>query len=163
MPSRYLDELAPLLPGGFVTEWMVLGPFEAPVAGEVPRPDLGDTPWTPATGAASGHLDLIRAVEGPHEHVIAYAGTWMHVSEPRTVGVTLGTDDGSRVWLNYELVYENAEPRSASPLEHVARWELDAGWNRVLFEVRNGTGEWGLYFRVLDDAVTCSAEGPASR
>ena len=88
---------------------------------------------------------------------MAFAQTWLKAPADGTYGYTLGTDDGCRLWVGGEVVYESADRRGASPLQHVGRLELRAGWNRVLLGVENGVGGFGAYLRILDDAVTSSA------
>ena len=68
------------------------------------------------------------------------------------------TDDGCRLWVGGELVFEDSARRGASPLQQIGTLELRGGWNRVLLGVENGTGGFGAYFRILDDAVTASAQ-----
>jgi hypothetical protein len=92
------------------------------------------------------------------EQAIAGAQTWLITDAPREVVFTMGSDDGCRVFLNGQLVLQDDEEHGASPLQHVGRLALDAGRNHLLVEVRNGWGNFGLYFRILDDEITVSAD-----
>jgi hypothetical protein len=175
-PSGYFRELIPRLPGGFVDDWFAIGYFPAPEAGTVLRATLGPETdpdldrahagragttarWRRLACSDSGFLDLRGLDDDPAraENAIACAQTWLHSPDERTVPVALGTDDGSRVALNGVVVYENASRRGARPFEHVSTWRLNAGWNRVLIKVENGTGGFGAYLRVLDDDIRWSA------
>ncbi|MHC5114586.1 MAG: CehA/McbA family metallohydrolase [Planctomycetota bacterium] len=181
LPRRYVEELEPVLTGRFVTEWMALGYFPAPDENTVandfgpehdPRPtrvypgrDGTEARWQPATAGESGFLDLKGLAEDPalETYALAYAECYLYSPEAREVAVALGTDDGSRVYLNGGLVYDNPARRGARPMEHVDTWTLQSGWNRVLFKVENGTGSFGVYFRVLDDTVDVAPAPPTGK
>jgi len=115
----------------------------------------GVVTWRRAVAAGSGYVDLrgLSDVEGRQDQAIAFAETWLYTPHERFIGVALGTDDGSQVFLNRRVMYENPARRGADPYEHVAKWRLPAGWNRVLFKVENGSGSFGLYFRLFDDDI----------
>jgi hypothetical protein len=176
LPGRYLDELVPIMPGRFVTDWRVLAYFDAPEQGTITRAHHGperdadlsrsyagkngaEVHWQTASTNASGLLDLRGRSESPDDqnNALAYAQTWLISPDDRTVAVTLGTDDGSRVYVNDVLVYDNPARRGANPLQHIAVWQMKKGLNRVLFTVENGGGGFGLYFRVLDDEIDFTA------
>ncbi|MCP3902133.1 MAG: CehA/McbA family metallohydrolase [Planctomycetes bacterium] len=177
LPHRYTQEIEPLLEGRFVTDWSVLGYFPAPEVGTVAGTDFGpesdpdhgrvhearngtEARWRSATADATGFLDLKGLAADPalETFALAFAETWLWVADAQRVPVALGTDDGSRVYLNDAIVYDNPARRGATPMEHVDTWMLQGGWNRVLFKVENGTGSFGLYFRVLDETVKVAPE-----
>lgn len=177
--GRYGAELMEVLPGRFVTDWMTIGYFPNPEQTAVtttsyPPETNADTTarheakqgpgvgWVRAAADANGFLSL-RHLDGRREmfeNAIAYAQTWLHASSDRRVRYTLGSDDGCRLFINDELVHEAVVRRGAAPMQHLGEVDLRAGWNRVLFKVENGTGGFGLYFRVLDDEVTWSETRP---
>ena len=174
--ERYAEEMERVLRGPRVEEWHVLGYFDAPTEGSITAelgpesdPNLARTypgragksvAWQELSGdPSSGFLDLraIAAAGESSDNVLAFAQTWLHAPEPRRVACALGTDDGCRVTLDGTLVYENTNRKGARPLEHLAILELHAGWNRLLFEVENGDGAFGLYCRILGDGVRVAA------
>jgi hypothetical protein len=55
-------------------------------------------------------------------------------------------------------VYENRARKTASPLETLLTLELQPGWNRLVLEIENATGEFGFYFRLLDPAIEVAGE-----
>jgi len=175
--ERYDDELAQLVPGRYVSDWMVIGYFPSPEAGALLEHAFGpetnaDTAaahegldgesvrWRAAGVREDGFLDLrgLDPLEERGENAIAYAQTWLRAPADGSYTYTLGTDDGCRLWVNDELVFEDPARRSASPLQTIGELELRAGWNRVLLGVENGTGGFGAYLRILDDAVTARAQ-----
>jgi hypothetical protein len=174
--QRYDRELAELVPGYFVRKWTVIGYFPSDREGallettygpeidadpEREHPGKGGTPvtWRPAAASERGYLDL-RSID-PNieqcENAVAFAQTWLRAPAAGRYAYTLGTDDGCRLWVGGELVFEDPARRSASPMQQIGLLDLEAGWNRVLLGVENGTGGFGVYLRILDDAVTCSA------
>lgn len=172
---RHSDELLPALGGRAVTEWLALG-FLDPSSSELAKtgaPAIDTDPVKTHAGrdgralswralearAGSSFVDLAALAPGENsERALAFAQTWLYVTEPKAVTCCFGTDDGSRVWLNDTLIYENPERRRANPLEQVASLELVPGWNRLLFQVENVSGAFGLYCRVLDPSVGVSAQ-----
>jgi hypothetical protein len=173
----YMDELEPLIHGVPVREWMVLGLFAAPEQGTISTTlmgpeeggDSGTTylgrdgtqkEWTAFDAAEDGHVDLRELARGEEgsENCFAYAQTWLFAEEARSVLVGLGTDDGGRVFLNGALYHEDLDRQGASPLQHVKVMPLEAGWNRVLFQVENGGGSYGLYFHLFDADVPSKRE-----
>ena len=170
---RYGNELLGVLEGTDVTRWLALSCFDAADA-RASEPAADPDParrWTGRGGrelawreldapAGSSFVDLTALIpegEAP-ERALAYAQAWLFSEDPRAVACTLGTDDGCRVWLDEELVYENRDKKRANPLEKLARLELQPGWNRLVFQVENATGSFGLYCRVLDPEVLVSSE-----
>jgi len=174
---RYDHELGPLLPGAPVTVWRVIGYFPSPaqstlVTMSYPPESVPSTAaahagkagaevrWREGSCRADGYLDLNQLDQRQElsGNAIAYAQTWLHSPDEREVLVALGTDDGCRVWVGSELVYEENTRHRASPMQHLGTVKLTTGWNRVLFKVENGSGDFGLYLRVLDDEVRAAAE-----
>ena len=71
--------------------------------------------------------------------------------------LTIGSDDGSRVWVNDALVHDDPTRHAATPLQAIVRVPLKKGWNRVLCKVENGGSGFGLYLRALDAQVRSAA------
>lgn len=173
--QRAPRELEDICPKDFVTEWTAIGPFASPAAGTFakvqfgPEQDAdaakswrtigGDARWQPAHARADGFVALAD-LDGdgrPAENSIAFAQCWLSSPDERTVLCLLGTDDGARVRIGDAIVHESAERRTADPMAVAVQAKLAPGWNRVLFEVENGKGGSGFYFRVLDPEVTAAA------
>ena len=172
---RYGNELLGVLGGTEVTHWLALGCFDAdddhaqePATDPDPaRRWTGrggrEIAWRPLLALAdSGFVDLTAlAGEGEKaDRAVAYAQAWIFSEDRREVACSFGADDGCRVWLGAELVYENLAKKRAHPLEKLARLELEPGWNRLVLQVENSTGAFGLYCRVLDPEVLVSSEPP---
>ena len=63
----------------------------------------------------------------------------------------LGSDDGGKVWVNGVLVGENQNCHGATIDNYSYPTTLNAGWNRVLVQIRDGGGGWGMYFRFSEN------------
>jgi hypothetical protein len=61
------------------------------------------------------------------------------------VPVSLGSDDGLKLWLNGELLLSENVIRGAAPDQNEATLKLKAGKNRLLVKVSNVGGEWKFY------------------
>ena len=105
-----------------------------------------------------GYLNL--SLGDTTENVIAYARCWLWSPDERKIDFTIGSDDGCRMWVNDEVVYNDASWQSARKDRKFSSCTLQKGWNPVLFKILNGNSSMGLYFRVIDDEITNSAAEP---
>jgi hypothetical protein len=176
---RYDDDLTELLPGRFVADWMTIGYFpgrggdanalvdhgplhNADTGVAHPGKDGQLVSWVEASARPDGFLSLLHHDPRPerYEQAIAYAQAWLWSSSEREVRYAIGSDDGVRLLVNDETIHQDLTLHPASPLQHLGRLRLRAGWNRLLCEVENGPGNFGLYFRVLAGDVESSSRGP---
>jgi CubicO group peptidase (beta-lactamase class C family) len=107
----------------------------------------GDYTWRLHTSAAD-IVDLIE-IYGQRDFVVAYAAATVESPEEQTQFVGLGSDDAVRVWLNGEMVHENATPRALSIDDDVFRVKLKKGTNRLLIKVVNDQQAWSFALRFL--------------
>jgi predicted esterase len=161
----------------FLRTWLICGPFPSPpvsgttgprrglttdyLGGEAaarpadgqvqPLPAGGETKWFAHTapGNKVGFRQLFTSQGKPAEQVVAYAHTTVtRPAEEQTV-ISVGSDDGVRLWVNGELVLDHAIDRAAQPDQELVPVTLRAGENRLLVKVDQGAGDWGFYLRVL--------------
>ncbi len=169
---RYSGELLDRLQSQTVRDWQVVGYFPNTDAQALVTTDYGPeaeadasfsfagksaeaVSWKLMRAPESGFLDLtqIDGGAGLPTNAIAYAQSYIHSPDSRTARVAFGTDDGARLWLNDELMHEDVTRHGASPYQIFRKVQLRNGWNRVLFKVENGGGEFGLYLRVFDNDI----------
>jgi hypothetical protein len=63
-----------------------------------------------AKGAVSGEFDLSQIAKG--ENCCAYVKVTIHSAQQADVVLSLGSDDGAKVWLNGKIIHEKErEPR----------------------------------------------------
>ena len=166
-------------PDQHLKEWLLLGPIPAQEANDTADVDKarkqgfeqdllekagGEAKISPKSGnkvtargkeyawrAHENKDDIIDLVEifGAKDFAVAYAAATIESPEAETRIVGLGSDDAVRVWLNGELVHENAAPRAVAIDDDVFPVKLKKGTNRLLIKVVNDQGDWGYSFRFL--------------
>lgn len=178
---RHAAELQGKIPARPVDVWSVLGYFpggEAPLDRDF-GPERNQEPaggfagkagtrlaWQPRNASDAGYVDLLGldpdGIDRSRE-AVAYARTWIHSDQPRTVRFALGSDDGCRLYQDQVLVLEDRERHTASPWRHVGELSLDAGWTRLLLKVENRDGAFGCYFQLVgaDAGLRFAANPPA--
>jgi len=163
-----------LAEGGFVSSWLLLGPFvNAPEGFTEHGPackgyyeDLlaeygGEEKIQPYEGMECGgrvwkfylsNTPIVDfdAIFKPNDNVVAYAACWIFVPEERDVLLKVGSDDGVRIWVGDVLVHDNHSARPVRIDEDTVPVRLKAGMNRVLVKVDEGVLGWGFVLRVLD-------------
>jgi cysteine-rich repeat protein len=151
---------------GFVNWWLVLGPFTdgARPPDCEPSPDMflglpDDADAAPVLGDSVGNLAWFTHIAWPHASARlyldryfgddgdqeAYVMTWVRSPAQRDAQLQLGVDDGAFVWLNGQRVGTVTSCQGISTDEFVWDVSLNAGWNRLLFKVFNGAGDWGIH------------------
>jgi CubicO group peptidase (beta-lactamase class C family) len=159
--------------------WLLLGPVPAQEAGATPgiadarkmglEHDLlasagGEAQVEPQAGQSvavrGGELKWqlhdsdrdavdLNKVFGPRDFVVAYAAATIESPEDQSRIAGLGSDDAVRVWVNGELVHDNAAARALMVDNDVFPIKLKKGANRIVIKVANDQGEWGFAFRFL--------------
>ncbi|MCB9914887.1 MAG: hypothetical protein H6828_07010 [Planctomycetes bacterium] len=93
---------------------------------------------------------------GLSNNAAAYLYRTLRATEGVELPISLGSDDGVRVWLNGELIHEYNGGRGVVPTDDHLLLHLAAGENHLLVKVCNGGGAWG--FQMLPDQPLDSAE-----
>jgi CubicO group peptidase (beta-lactamase class C family) len=167
-PFAKPDNLAP-------ERWLVLGPFVetgtsreavldhdylAPLGGEASfriqtstTLDAGGKRLSAAELGLDedGAVDFQAFYKDDTDRRVAYAYGEMEWPRKESVKVSFGSDDGASVWVNGQRVHRLVTPaRGLNPDEDHFEMPLEAGTNRVLVKVENGSGGWGFALTVLD-------------
>jgi hypothetical protein len=114
--------------------------------------------WVDVQSEKDGYLNL--SLGEATENVIAYARCWLWSPETREVDFAIGSDDGCRIWVGDELVWDDPSWQTAYKDKKIGSCTLQKGWNPVLFKILNGLKGMGLYFRVMDDEVKSTSSEP---
>ena len=158
---------------GFVTRWMLAGPFEgaggtgfdkafppetkvdlaAKYAGKAGK----EIAWQKhETKDAHGVVDLNKAL-GKHKHAVAYAFAAFESDAQRPVEVRLGSTNGVKVFLNGKQIYGLEEYHHGQRIDqYVGRGTLKKGRNELLLKVvQNDQSEdwaqgWSFQVRLCD-------------
>ena len=95
----------------------------------------------------------------PNDNVVAYAFCYIDSQEDKQVIAAIGSNDNVKCWLNGELVHLFTLPdgRWLEADDDYVPVKLKKGRNRLLLKICNGTGDFGLVFRLLDYQKTTAA------
>ena len=180
--KRYTKERELNLTGEFVRKWQVAGYFAlandddrlSNLANQkqLPEPNIlslvvpkttegNPLTWVKMQSESDGYLNL--SLGDSTENVIAYARCWLWSPDTRKIDFTVGSDDGCRIWVGDEVVFNDASWHSVRKDNLFGSCTLQKGWNPVLFKILNGNSKMGLYFRVLDDAVKNTSSDPKNK
>lgn len=112
--------------------------------------------WTTEITGETGQLNFISVFNNRYEDVapefegMAYAYTEIYSPKGEEFTLTLGSNDGAKMWVNSEVVYNVHAGRAAFPDQDMITVKFKKGWNRILVKVENLGANWGLYLRVID-------------
>ncbi|MEN8194173.1 MAG: amidohydrolase family protein [Bacteroidota bacterium] len=154
---------------GFIRSWKVIGIFDFGTGlNEIYPPEEeielsknyngkgGMVQWQTENISPSGYLNLISVLSKRNENVnprgegIAYAYTEVISPDDREVKVTLGSNDGAKMWINNDVVYSLHVGRNAVADQEIFSVKLKKGTNKILVKVENIGASWGLYMRIVD-------------
>jgi len=151
--------LKELLAGPFVRAWRFASTFPPwPDAGSFPEMDAGRLRAIEASAAKaklrrsrSPYVDFLAlSGSGRQGRVAAYAVRTIRSDRARKVGIHTGSDDALRMWLNGKLIASVLALRGAQADSETTEVELKKGDNRLVVEVSQGIGGWGLILRITD-------------
>lgn len=148
-----------------VTDWMVLGPLSAPGGnrakafnndfGPEKGVDLkrkyadGKIAWRAEPKFVDGKVHKLPNTIGA---TYLYRTTQTPVS--RVVDISLGSDDGIKVWLNSKQLLSKNVSRAAAPNQEKLQMELKKGKNELLIKIVNTGGIAGFYFRRTAESLS---------
>ena len=148
---------------GFVTGWMVIGPFQNE------RGTCWNIPYGPETefdieAAYDGKKRKVRwrmlpvepvlaevnfdAMMRPNDEVLAYALAFVEVPEDTDAALRIGSDEGLAVWVNDLKVLDRDIHRRLDFDQDVVGVKLNKGINKILVKVGERNSEWGFRLRI---------------
>jgi len=105
------------------------------------RPNLT---WQPFL-SDQDRIDLRKACNSD-EKAAAFAISWLFSRQEREALLSVGSDDGMKLWFNRKLVHNVDTHRSSSRGQEKIPVNLKSGWNEVLVRIDNrGGGDWNFY------------------
>ncbi len=164
--------------GEFLTEWLLCGPFALEEAGEwatesahlrgfsvdfleaaggerAIRPEEGQSVEARGQSAAwlrhksdDFSIDL-DATLGKQESVVGYAYCEVESDREKLCVLSIGTNDGGRMWLNGERIWDRPEGRGMRPDDDQIAVVLRKGSNTLLLKVEERGNLWGFCTRFL--------------
>jgi hypothetical protein len=149
----------------FIPEWNLAGPFECEnieAIDEVLPPEksqeLSDTyigsdnkpvKWEKYVTSKTGQVGFFTLYNGI-EHKAVYALTYVYSPIDYKTKILMGSDDGSKVWLNDKLVHRNPVCQFAYLDNEKFEINLKKGWNKLLVKVVQFLAGWEMYVRIQD-------------
>lgn len=82
--------------------------------------------------------------------VVAYGLSYILSPDDRSVACFIGKDDGLKVWVNGEAVFDQNTWSHGWPDQFFCTMKLRAGWNKVLVKCANQGGAWAFCLRPGD-------------
>ncbi|MBU62071.1 MAG: hypothetical protein CMI26_06175, partial [Opitutae bacterium] len=81
------------------------------------------------------------------DNAVNYLHKVISSDAPRDLPLSLGSDDGIKVFLNGKQIHANNVGRGAAPDQEKVNLQLRKGDNFLLLKIHNGAGPSGFYFR----------------
>ena len=172
------DTVQELIPGQWIKQWLLLGPvplkehedisksglhypgFETDYlakaggeinlkakAGDAVKLKTGILHWKQVSSENS-EIDLVKEVS-KMVPAMAYAYTEVECDQEGIWLASLGTNDGGRLWINGQQVWDYQPERGLKPDADQVPVFLKKGKNTLLLKVEQRGNRWGLCFRFL--------------
>ncbi len=143
---------------GIIRSWLVSGPypFDEGLDGvHPPETEAYTGSWQKIKTDPEGYLNFISVFSQDKDAAVdmigmAYASTEIISPDDRDLTLTLGSNDGAKIWLNGEVIYNEHVGRSAIADQVFLKVHLKKGSNTLLAKVENLGANWGLYMRIVD-------------
>jgi len=111
----------------------------------------GPVKWDTVRTSGTGYLDLA-AHHGPKSPMSAsYLSRTIESPVDQEGTILIGNDDGVKVWVNGEKVFENRDHFAATPARNKVPVKLKKGANAILFKIVNGDNPHGMYFSLTSE------------
>ncbi len=171
---------------GFITNWLIVGPFpnpgdrpdnkgfnvdylinyggeekHVPFNGmEISRDDGTTVKWTPYEAKHSSKINFFNVAHlglGYNaEDVLAYAACWLECGKDMQVELKVGSDDGYKLWVDHNLLGLQHVYRSAYQDQETYPLKLSKGTHIILIKVDQDYGSFEFIMRV----TTAGGERP---
>jgi dienelactone hydrolase len=151
----------------YLRRWLVVGAFPSALDSDCLLEQGGEVNIRPGDGMAHRRADgtivkwhqfeswgdavnLLDAVDAPKDTGVAYA--FASITRPASgkALLSVGSDEGVRVWVNGLLVLDRPVERSLTPDEDQVEIDLHSGENQLLVKVSQSWGPWTFCLRVLE-------------
>jgi hypothetical protein len=109
----------------------------------------GPASWKAIDADLSGLTDFLGAY-ATTENTICYAHCRIVAPSDMDVKLSVGTNDGAKIWLNGEVVFSKHIGRGATPHQEELNVHLNEGPNSVLVKLENWGANWQLYMSADD-------------
>ena len=143
---------------GIIRDWKVSGPYpfnEGLDGVHPPETEENKSRWQIIRTDPEGYVNFVSIFSQNEAAAVdmigmAYAYTEIISPDDRDLTLTLGSNDGAKIWLNGEVIYNEHVGRSAIADQVFLKVHLKKGNNTLLTKVENLGANWGLYMRIVD-------------
>ncbi len=111
----------------------------------------GEVKWQTVRQNGTGYVDLQAHFAPNSSNIASYLYQQIESPADQEATIFIGNDDGAKLWLNGEKVFENREHVAATPERNKVPVKLKKGINTVLLKIVNGEGPHGFYLSVSSD------------
>jgi putative membrane-bound dehydrogenase-like protein len=111
----------------------------------------GKVKWTTIRPNTAGYVDLAAHHGEKSPQTVTYLATKVESPSEQKAELSLGSDDGAKVWVNGTLVHTSRATRAAAPDQERVTITLKKGVNQVMVKINNGDGPHGLYFTLRSE------------
>ena len=94
----------------------------------------------------------------PEDDVTGYAVTYLDSDRDQIEILSLGSDDGVKIWVNDQLIFSKYIHRSLRAADDVIALPVSKGRNKILIKIINGYGPWGFFATIGGYSIDLSAE-----
>ena len=146
---------APLLFG----DWLSIGPFKAISKNAFTESFPPETEFIPGKSYLNSTLRWIPRPEwrdgttvmfDPSDFSAMYLTRSIEAGGDTTLSISLGSDDGIKVWFDGKQVLQHDASRGVEPDQETLELSVPRGNHRLLLKINNGQGPWGFYFERID-------------
>src|SRR4030042_771514 len=168
----------PVIPGQWIKSWMLCGPIPLQIprdasdtwqhlvgfntdyllksggeqdlkvkTGDAVKYPKGSVKWK-LFNSPDSIIDLDEALS-KDDPVLAYAYSEVQAEETRIWFISLGTNDGGKLWVNGKNVWDNQQPRGLLIDDDLIPVVLNKGNNTLLLKVEERGNRWGFCVRFL--------------
>ncbi|HEX3147658.1 MAG TPA: PVC-type heme-binding CxxCH protein [Gemmataceae bacterium] len=149
--------------------WHILGPFANDASDsaldtdlgleKLPAVDLtrklkgrdGQVEWGVVRTGGTGYLDLMAHYGAKSPMSASYLYKVIESPADQDGQILMGNDDGVKVFVNGEKVFENRDHFAAEPGRNKFAVKLKKGANSILIKIVNGNDPHGLYFALTSE------------
>ena len=116
-----------------------------------PQRKQGELKWTKVLRDGAGYVDLQAHYAPKSEFIMSYLYREIESPADQEAVISLGADDGAKLWLNGNKVYETRAHEAAAPDKARVKVKLKKGTNQLLLKIVNGNNPHGFYLTLLSD------------
>ena len=85
---------------------------------------------------------------GERGYCVGYAWTEIEVTAATNAWLSIGSDDGLKIWHNGTLVHDRWVRRLSHIDDDIVPLKLKAGKNQLLIKIQNASGAWSFVTRL---------------